>query len=34
VDQPVVRDGFLITSRKPDDVDAFTSALIELVEER
>jgi len=33
VDQPVVRDGFLITSRKPDDVDAFTSALIELVEE-
>ena len=34
VDQPVVRDGFLITSRKPDDVDAFTSALIEFVEER
>ena len=34
VDQPVVRDGFLITSRKPDDVDAFTSALIELVEVR
>ena len=31
VDQPVVRDGFLITSRKPDDLDAFTSAPIELV---
>jgi len=34
VDQPVARDGFLITSRKPDDIDQFTAALIELVESR
>lgn len=34
VDEPVVRDGFLITSRKPDDIDQFTAALIELVESR
>lgn len=34
VDQPVVQDGFLITSRKPDDIDQFTAALIEMVESR
>lgn len=34
VDQAVARDGFLITSRKPDDVDQFTAALIEMVESR
>jgi protease I len=34
VDQPVVRDGFLITSRKPDDIDQFTAALVEMVESR
>ena len=34
VDEVVVTDGNIITSRKPDDVDAFTSALIEFVEER
>lgn len=32
VDEPAVTDGNLITSRKPDDVEAFTNALIELVE--
>ena len=32
VDEPVVTDGNIITSRKPDDVEAFTNALIELVE--
>ena len=32
VDQPVVVDRNLITSRKPDDVPAFTDALIECVE--
>ena len=32
VDQAVVVDGTLITSRKPDDVEPFTEALINLVE--
>ena len=32
VDQAVATDGFLITSRKPDDIPAFTEALIEAVE--
>jgi protease I len=27
----VVRDGNLITSRKPDDIPAFTNALIEVL---
>jgi protease I len=34
VDRAVATDGFLITSRKPDDIDQFTAALIELVESR
>ena len=33
VDQPAVVDGNLLTSRGPDDVAAFTDALIELVEQ-
>ena len=32
VDEPVVVDGNIVTSRKPDDVEAFTNALIDLVE--
>lgn len=32
VDQPVVTDGNIITSRMPDDVPAFTQALIEAIE--
>ena len=32
VDQAVARDGNFITSRKPDDIDQFTEALIEMVE--
>ena len=32
VDQPAVTDGNIVTSRKPDDVEAFTDALIELIE--
>jgi protease I len=32
VDEPAVTDGNLVTSRKPDDVPAFTEALISLVE--
>lgn len=32
VDQPVVRDGNLITSRKPEDIDQFTAAVIEMLE--
>jgi protease I len=32
VDQPVARDKGIITSRKPDDLDDFVSALIEEVE--
>jgi protease I len=30
VDQEVVRDGNLVTSRKPDDIPAFNRAIIEL----
>ena len=33
VDQEVVRDGKLITSRKPDDLPAFNKALVELFAE-
>lgn len=33
VDEAAVTDGNLVTSRKPDDVEAFTGALIGLVEE-
>ncbi|HKU91737.1 MAG TPA: type 1 glutamine amidotransferase domain-containing protein [Sphingomicrobium sp.] len=32
VDEPAVTDGNIVTGRKPDDVEAFTNALIELVE--
>jgi protease I len=32
VEQPVVTDGNIITSRKPDDVEAFTGAIIHAVE--
>ena len=32
VDQPAVTDGHLVTSRCPDDVPAFTEALIALIE--
>jgi protease I len=34
VDEEVVVDGNVITSRKPDDVPAFTNALIEAIEAR
>ena len=34
IDQAVAIDGFLITSRKPDDIPAFTEALIDAVERR
>lgn len=34
VDEQVATDGFLITSRKPDDIPAFTDALIEAIEAR
>jgi deglycase len=33
VDQPAVTDGNIVTSRNPDDVSAFTEALIRLVEQ-
>ena len=33
VDQPAVTDGNIVTSRNPDDVPAFTDALIQLVEQ-
>jgi protease I len=33
VDRPVVVDGNIITSRKPDDVELFTRALIDQIEE-
>jgi protease I len=33
VDQPAVTDGNIVTSRNPDDVPAFTEALIRLVEQ-
>lgn len=32
VDEPAVTDGNIVTSRKPDDVEAFTDALIALIE--
>ena len=32
VDEPAVTDGNIVTSRKPDDVEAFTRALVELIE--
>jgi len=32
VDEPAVTDGNLVTSRNPDDVEAFTAAVIDLVE--
>ena len=32
VDEPVVVDGNIVTSRKPDDVEPFTNAVIDLVE--
>ena len=32
VDEPAVTDGNIVTSRKPDDVEAFTQALVELIE--
>jgi len=34
VDQPAVTDGNLVTSRNPDDVEAFTEALVGLIEGR
>lgn len=33
IDEPAVTDGNIVTSRKPDDVPAFTEALIRLVEQ-
>jgi protease I len=33
VDEASVTDGNIVTSRKPDDVEAFTNALIELIED-
>lgn len=33
IDQPVVVDGNIVTSRNPQDVEAFTNALIDLIEE-
>jgi protease I len=33
VDEPAVTDGNIVTSRNPDDVEAFTNALIDLIEE-
>jgi protease I len=32
VDEPAVTDGKIVTSRNPDDVEAFTNALIDLIE--
>jgi protease I len=32
VDEPAVIDGNVVTSRKPEDVEAFTNAMIELIE--
>src|SRR5689334_11436103 len=34
VDQAAVTDGNIVTSRNPDDVEAFTNALIDLIEDR
>ena len=33
VDEPAVTDGNIVTSRNPDDVEAFTNALIDLIED-
>ena len=33
VDEPVVVDGNIVTSRKPDDVEPFTNAVIDLIED-
>ena len=30
--RPAVTDGNIVTSRKPDDVEAFTQALVEMIE--
>ena len=32
VDRPVAEDGKIVTSRKPDDVEPFTNALVQLIE--
>ena len=32
VDEPAVTDGNIVTSRKPDDIEAFTAAIVRLVE--
>jgi protease I len=32
IDEPVVKDGLFITSRKPEDIPAFTKAVIEALE--
>ena len=32
-DEAAVTDGNIVTSRKPDDVEAFTNALIDLIED-
>lgn len=34
VDEAAVTDGNIVTSRKPDDVEAFTNAVIDLIENR
>jgi protease I len=34
VDEAAVTDGNIVTSRKPDDVEAFTTAVIDLIENR
>src|SRR5205085_4306792 len=34
VDEAAVTDGNIVTSRKPDDVEAFTNAIIDLIENR
>ena len=34
IDQAAVTDGNIVTSRNPDDVEAFTNALIDLIEDR
>src|SRR5947209_7232863 len=33
IEEPSVTDGNIVTSRKPDDVEAFTNALIDLIED-
>ena len=34
IDEAAVTDGNIVTSRKPDDVEAFTNAVIQLIEDR